>query len=82
MTELSDQILLSFWYRKRNAEAFKVLASRHAQMVFATAMRILRNPTDAEDIAQESFLELASTNRPPHSQRSRLAAQNRLQKSA
>ncbi|MFP6582689.1 MAG: RNA polymerase sigma factor [Candidatus Hydrogenedentota bacterium] len=65
MTEHSDHILLTYWYRNRNAEAFRVLASRHAQMVYATALRILKNPTEAEDIAQESFLELASTSRPP-----------------
>ena len=53
MTELNDQTLLSYWYRNRNAEAFRVIASRHAQMVFATAMRILRNATEAEDVAQE-----------------------------
>ena len=65
MTELSDQTLLTYWYRNRNAEAFRVIASRHAQMVYATAMRVLRNATEAEDIAQESFVELASTKRPP-----------------
>lgn len=65
MTEHSDHILLTYWYRNHNAEAFRVLASRHAQMVYATALRVLKNPTEAEDIAQESFLELASTSRPP-----------------
>lgn len=65
MTELNDQSLLIHWYRHRNAEAFRVLASRHGRMVYATALRILRNPHDAEDVSQQSFLALAQTRRPP-----------------
>ncbi|MBL7644839.1 MAG: sigma-70 family RNA polymerase sigma factor [Candidatus Hydrogenedentes bacterium] len=65
MTELNDQSLLAHWYRHRNAEAFRVLATRHARMVYATALRILRNAHDAEEVAQQSFLALAQTRRPP-----------------
>ncbi len=65
MTELNDQSLLAHWYRHRNAEAFRVLATRHARMVYATALRILRNVHDAEEVAQQSFLALAQTRRPP-----------------
>jgi RNA polymerase sigma-70 factor (ECF subfamily) len=65
MTELSDQILLTYWYRNRNAEAFHVLASRHARMVYATALRVLRDVQAAEDVSQESFLALAQAKRPP-----------------
>jgi RNA polymerase sigma factor (sigma-70 family) len=65
MTELNDQSLLTHWYRHRNAEAFRVLAARHARMVYATALRILRNPHDAEEVSQQSFLALAQTRRPP-----------------
>jgi len=65
MTELNDQSLLTHWYRHRNAEAFRVLATRHARMVYATALRILRNAHDAEEVAQQSFLALAQTRRPP-----------------
>lgn len=65
MTELNDQSLLLHWYRHRNAEAFRVLATRHGRMVYATALRILRNPHDAEDVSQQSFLALAQTRRPP-----------------
>lgn len=65
MTELNDQSLLLHWYRHRNAEAFRVLATRHARMVYATALRILRNAHDAEEVAQQSFLALAQTRRPP-----------------
>ncbi len=65
MTELSDQTLLAYWYRNRNAEAFHVLASRHARMVYATALRVLRDVQAAEDVSQESFLALAQAKRPP-----------------
>lgn len=65
MSELSDQTLLTYWYRNRNAEAFHVLASRHARMVYATALRVLRDVQAAEDVSQESFLALAQAKRPP-----------------
>lgn len=65
MTELSDQSLLAHWYRHRNAEAFHVLAARHARMVYATALRVLRDAQAAEDVSQESFLALAQAKRPP-----------------
>lgn len=65
MTNWNDHTLLLYWYRHRSAEAFKELASRHARMVYATALRVLRNAQDAEDILQESFLALARTRRPP-----------------
>jgi DNA-directed RNA polymerase specialized sigma24 family protein len=41
------------------AEAFQTIVSRHAGMVYATCRRILRNATDAEDMAQECFETLA-----------------------
>ena len=65
MTDQSDQILLSNWYRHADAKSFKEITIRHAQMVYSTAFRLLKNPTEAEDVAQESFLELATTKRPP-----------------
>src|SRR5690349_5320012 len=45
--------------RNGDADAFATLVSRHARMVFATCRRILRNATEAEDVAQECFLRLA-----------------------
>jgi RNA polymerase sigma factor (sigma-70 family) len=60
-----DRILLERWYTQRDAEAFKVIAQRHAGMVFATCCRVLRNATDAEDVAQECFETLCSTPRRP-----------------
>ncbi len=55
----NDQILLDRWGKSQDAEAFKVLASKHAGMVYGTCRRILGDATEAEDIAQECFLHLA-----------------------
>jgi RNA polymerase sigma-70 factor (ECF subfamily) len=51
----NDQSLLQQWVHDRDAEAFRMLAMRHAAMVYNTSRRILRDPTDAEDVAQECF---------------------------
>lgn len=45
----TDRILLERWYTQSDAETFKVIAQRHAGMVFATCCRVLRNATDAEN---------------------------------
>ncbi|MCL4691426.1 MAG: RNA polymerase sigma factor [Candidatus Hydrogenedentes bacterium] len=62
----SDQALLDRWYVHRDAEAFKTIAQRHAGMVYATCRRVLRNPSDAEEVAQECFEVLCSTHRRPN----------------
>lgn len=36
--------------------AFEELTARHEERVYALAMRILRNPHDAEDVTQQTFL--------------------------
>jgi len=51
----NDQSLLQQWVHDRDAEAFRTLAMRHASMVYNTSRRILRDPTGAEDVAQECF---------------------------
>jgi len=38
--------------------AFEALLFRHQRMVFGTALRLLRDPDDARDAAQEAFLKL------------------------
>ena len=40
-----------------DAEQFEAFVRRHQDMVFGTAVRLLGNPTDAEDIAQTVFLK-------------------------
>jgi len=51
----TDKDLLTRWIDRRDAEAFKEIASRHSAMVYATCKRVLGNATDAEDVAQECF---------------------------
>lgn len=62
MAEIADQPDLELLHRyltARDAEAFALLARRHAAMVFSTARRVTGNTHDAEDVAQACFLELA-----------------------
>lgn len=39
-----------------DADAFEAFVRRYEDMVFATAVRLLGNPTEAEDVAQAVFL--------------------------
>lgn len=55
----SDLVLLRRYHHHADAFAFRELVQAHAGMVFATARRITRDPALAEDVAQETFLELA-----------------------
>lgn len=55
---LTDAQLLDQWQKRRDADAFAELVSRHADMVYATCLRVLRNAADAEDAAQECFVVL------------------------
>ncbi len=54
-----DQAIQERWIACRDADAFAELVARHAGMVYGTCLRILGNKADAEDLAQECFLELA-----------------------
>jgi len=55
----SDTLLLRQYARHRDAGAFRELSARYAGLVYGTCLRVLGNPADAEDVAQECFLELA-----------------------
>ena len=61
----SELTLLQRWRDARDADAFKTLALRHASMVFNTCRRILGNHADAEEVAQECFIDLALAAAPP-----------------
>ena len=50
-----DEVLVHRWQRGDLSGA-SVAIQRHERMVFAAALRVLRNPADAEDAAQETFL--------------------------
>ena len=54
----ADTFLLDQWRERRDADAFAEIVQRHSGMVFATCRRILGNPSEAEDVAQECFIEL------------------------
>lgn len=60
----NDSTLLTRWTRDRDAEAFAEIVARHSAMVYATCTRILRDPTEAEDVTQECFLKLTTFRRP------------------
>ncbi len=44
--------------RARDAHALRALYDRHSSMVYGLALRILRDATEAEDLAQDVFLHL------------------------
>jgi len=58
MSAAESELLLRY-ARDRDPEAFRELVERHQHMVFATCKRILGNAADAEDSAQDCFLQLA-----------------------
>ncbi len=53
-----DVALWDLWRSVKDADAFAEIVSRHSGMVFSSCKRVLGNATDAEDVAQECFLEL------------------------
>jgi RNA polymerase sigma-70 factor (ECF subfamily) len=44
--------------QKGDGEAFEALYSLHKRRVYSLCLRMTGNPTDAEDLAQEAFLQL------------------------
>ncbi|MBM3475351.1 MAG: sigma-70 family RNA polymerase sigma factor [Armatimonadetes bacterium] len=55
----SDLDLLARYAKAREAEAFAEVVARHRDMVYRTCCRLLGSRPDAEDAAQECFLQLA-----------------------
>jgi RNA polymerase sigma factor (sigma-70 family) len=55
----TDGDLLAAFVGEQSEAAFAELMQRHGAMVFAVARRLLRSPTDAEDVSQATFLLLA-----------------------
>ncbi len=54
-----DAALLARYSQRKDAEAFTELVRRHAGLVHGTCLRILGDSHDADDVAQECFMELA-----------------------
>ncbi|MEQ1752343.1 MAG: sigma-70 family RNA polymerase sigma factor, partial [Prosthecobacter sp.] len=59
----TDLQLLSQYQQRGDAPAFQELMKAHAPMVFATAKRVTQDSALAEDVAQETFLQLARHSR-------------------
>ena len=51
----SDQELVDL-AREGDLDAFGILIKRHQGFVFGVVMRVVKNPTTAEDIAQDTFI--------------------------
>lgn len=56
----TDTDLLQAYARQRNADAFAELVRRYASLIYGVGLRITQNRDDAQDIAQECFLQLAT----------------------
>lgn len=54
-----ETTLLLRWQRDQDAEAFATLVSRYSGLVYGTCRRMLGNPHDAQDAAQQCFMRLA-----------------------
>src|SRR5262250_1822343 len=59
MVQENDQVLLRAYARDRCEASFSELVHRHVDLVHSTALRILRDPSLAEEVTQRVFLALA-----------------------
>lgn len=58
--EMPDEELVAVFVEDRDERAFSELVDRYADRIYKTALRIIHNPSDAEDVLQEVFLILAT----------------------
>src|SRR5215510_9854564 len=59
MVQENDQVLLRAYACERCEASFSELVHRHVDLVHSTALRILRDPSLAEEVTQWVFLALA-----------------------
>jgi RNA polymerase sigma factor (sigma-70 family) len=57
---MSDQELLEQFARENRQDAFAALLDRHLKLVYSAALRQVRSPQLAEEVAQSVFTDLAS----------------------
>ncbi len=56
--KLSDEKLVWLFINNEDEEAFNEIVSRYKNRIYTMALRITRNPSDAEDVMQEVYLTL------------------------
>lgn len=55
----SDEKLIETFINENNQSAFEEIVRRYVDKIYGLALRITRNPNDAEEVLQEVFLTLA-----------------------
>ena len=56
--KLSDEELVRLFVENQDEEAFNEIVNRYGNKIYGFALRITRNPSDAEEVLQEVFLTL------------------------
>ncbi len=56
---MNDQILLQDYVENNSEKAFAELTRRHLPLVYATALRLARDPHTADEVTQSVFIQLA-----------------------
>ena len=70
----SDLDLLRQFAREKSQDAFTALVNRHVNLVYSAALRQVRSPQLAEEIAQSVFADLARVAATPAEWMRRLVA--------
>jgi RNA polymerase sigma-70 factor (ECF subfamily) len=55
---LSDEELIKLFLQNEDEEVFNELANRYANKIYGLALRIIHNPSDAEEVVQDVFLTI------------------------